>query len=150
MNTNFDKKYFDELADKFLSAPSPALRKNFVDSVMNAVRLSAKEDSHNDLTADTLLAKHRDFPNITNRVIASVRKNKRVSHFSIISSSIIATLSACAAIAVMISTANSTQKKLTMGDSTYAEMARIDDEINKISFLVMQEEMLDLVRYRGK
>ncbi len=148
MNTNSHKNNFDELVDTLLSAPSPAPRVGFTERVLNAARESQKEDSRLDFMADSLLKKSREFPSITDAVMSKIMNSKRALYKAITGMSIVATLSACAAVAVMVSAANSTSKKWIVEESTFAKMSKLDDEISKISLLVMQEEMLDFISYR--
>ncbi len=150
MNKKSHKNNFDELVDTLLSAASSAPRAGFTERVLNATRESAQEDSRLDSIADSFLKRSLEFPSITDAVMSKIRSSKRAMYKTITRMSIVATLSACAAVAVMVSATNSTSKKWIIEESTFAKMSNLDDEISKISLLVMQEEMLDFISYRNK
>ena len=147
-NQNLDENQIDKLVADLLKAPAPALRKNFTDSVMAEIEKISQEEKRLDNTIDTLLGKQQDFANITESTIEQVKKRPYGIFEQITSLSVAASIVICAVISAVTISSNSGFPKGVLSEDDFAEMSKIDEEINSLTLLVMQEEILDIVRRR--
>ena len=147
-NQNLDENQIDKLVADLLTAPAPAPRKNFTDSVMAEIEKISQEEKRLDNTIDTLLGKKQDFANITESTIEQVKKRPYGIFEQITSLSVAASIVICAIISAVMISSNSGFPKGVLSEDDFAEMSKIDEEINNLTLLVMQEEILDIVRRR--
>ncbi len=144
---NLKSEQLDKLIDKFLSADAPVPSSDFVERTMSKESFVRKAELEHDSFIDTHLAKFCDFPNITESVIVSIKREER--SFRDIAMSIVTVMLATTACLLVVATSLvslETPQKWTITENDFAQMADIDDKINEISLLVMQEEMLDILR----
>ena len=147
-NQNLDENQIDKLVSDLLSAPAPALRKNFTDSVMAEIEKVSQEEKRLDNTIDSLLRKQQNFANITESTMAQVEKRPYGIFEQITSLSVAASIVICAIISAVVISSNSGFPQGVLSEDDFAEMSKIDEEINSLTLLVMQEEILDIVRKR--
>ena len=135
----------DALADALLKADTPAPRAGFADSVLAAAKLARAEEKRLDELADKLLSKRRDFADVSDAVLSRAARIRRGIYSTILSCAAAAAVVAVSAISVILATADASKPKGVVTQDEFAEMSKIDDEINALTLLVMQGEILDLV-----
>jgi len=135
----------DALADALLKADAPAPRADFADSVLAAAKLARAEEKRLDALADSMLSKQRDFAGIADAVLSRAARLRRSIYSTILSCTAAAAVVAVSAISVILATADASKPKGVVTQDEFAEMSKIDDEINALTLLVMQGEILDLV-----
>lgn len=143
-NHNFDS--LDERIDALLCADAPEVSPYFADSLADSVRAELAADAAYDAKADSLLAKLRPFPDITERTLARIKSAKPAVVGSVFACISAVAVAACAAFAVLGATAQATLPRGTITADDFAQMSQIDTEINSIAALVIQEEFVDLLK----
>ena len=137
---------FDGVIDALLKSEAPELPASFTESVLSKTRDYAKNSKKIDRTADRLLAELKDFPSITERTMAQISSLRKNWRDLILSYSAAAAFAACAVLAVLAATVDATLPHGTITADDFAEMSKIDAEINGIAALVIQEELLDVFK----
>lgn len=140
------EKEFDALISKLLAKDAPSVSEKFTDSVMNKIANVAKTESVADKSIDNLLRKQRDFPNITEATLTKIRRLNRTLLERFVSYSSAIAVAACVVVSVILASANASLPQGVLTEDDFAEMSKIDDDIQNITFLVMQEEILDIIR----
>ncbi len=135
----------DAIIDGYLEAQIPPPSPLFADAVMAAARIQAQKDRNSDSLSDSLLSRLRDFPAITEETMVRLAEMKSSIGNSILAYSSAAAVAACAALAVFMGTANATLPRGVVSADDFAQMSKIDEEINGIAALVIQEEFIDLL-----
>ncbi len=136
----------DGRIDALLRADAPEVSPNFADSLADSIRAELAAEAAYDARADALLAKLRPFPDITEKTIARIKSAKPAVVGSVFACISAAAVAACAAFAVLGATAQATLPRGTITADDFAQMSQIDTEIDSIAALVMQEELVDLLK----
>lgn len=137
---------FDTMISKLLASDAPSMRANFSDSVMAEIEKTIENEKILDKTTDTLLAQQHNFPNITESTMSRIAQIRQSVLEKIASYSVAVSIAVCAIMSVIATTSNSSFSQGVLTEDDFAEMSKIDEEINNITLLVMQEEILDIIR----
>lgn len=136
----------DGRIDALLRADAPEVSPNFADSLADSIRVELAAEAAYDARADALLAKLRPFPDITEKTLARIKSAKPAVVGSVFACISAAAVAACAAFAALGATAQATLPRGTITADDFAQMSQIDTEIDSIAALVMQEELVDLLK----
>ena len=143
-----NEKEIDALLSTLLSADAFKTSEKFTDSVMNEVAKIDKMESRLDEKVDTLLAKQVDFPSITESTLEKIKYVNRRFLEKFVSYSTASAVAVGVILSVILASANASLPLGVLTEDDFAEMTKIDDDIQNITLLVMQEEMLDFIKKR--
>jgi hypothetical protein len=145
---DLNEKEIDALITRLIRADAFKPSEKFTNSVMNEVAKIDKIDAELDAKIDALLAKQIDFPSITESTLEKIKYANRSFLEKFVSYSTASAVAVGVILSVILASANASLPKGVLTEDDFAEMTKIDEDIQSITLLVMQEEMLDFIKKR--